>query len=112
MNCGKQSNSSEHMQQLAEHTLQETQTGGEHEETRNNVQEKRRPDDHADDSDGDPDSLRIIVAMETRKLAKLARADDAAKAHQARRTANRDATAQAVADQELTIADLLEGLAC
>ena len=50
------------------------------------------------------------MARETRKLAKLARADDAAKAHQARRTANRDATALAVADQDLTIADLLEGI--
>ena len=73
------------------------------------VQAKRRPVDHSDDSDDDANSLRDIVARETRKLAKLAKAADAADAREARRVADHNATAQAVADQGPTVADLQEG---
>ena len=66
--------------------------------------------DHCDDSEDDPDSLRIIVARESRKLAKLARTADDANAREARRVADRDAAAQAVVDQSLTAADLQEAI--
>ena len=72
------------------------------------MQTKRRPVNHSDGSYDDPNSLRVIVARETRKLAKRAKAVCIADALEAHRTAEHRATAQEITDQGLTTADLQE----